>query len=58
MMRILLLMLLVISCSSPGELTFINNPKGTPKNVILLIGDGMGLTQISSAIYASSTRLA
>lgn len=28
----------------------------SPKNVILIIGDGMGLTQISSAIYDQSTK--
>ncbi|MDX1940386.1 MAG: alkaline phosphatase [Saprospiraceae bacterium] len=28
-----------------------------PKNVILLIGDGMGLTQISAALYSNDNRL-
>lgn len=31
---------------------------GTPKNIILLIGDGMGLSQISAALYASRKSLA
>ncbi len=40
------LLFIAISCSNPeGE--------GTPKNVILLIGDGMGLTQVSSSFYYS-----
>lgn len=52
------LVTLFASCSSPAVFTTLENPKGTPQNVVLLIGDGMGLTQISSAIYASSTRLA
>jgi alkaline phosphatase len=29
-----------------------------PTNIILLIGDGMGLTQISAAIYSNNNRLA
>ncbi|HNM26452.1 MAG TPA: alkaline phosphatase, partial [Saprospiraceae bacterium] len=28
-----------------------------PKNVILLIGDGMGLTQVSAGLYANHNRL-
>ena len=29
-----------------------------PKNVVLLIGDGMGLSQVSGAIYSSKQTLA
>jgi alkaline phosphatase len=29
-----------------------------PTNIILLIGDGMGLTQISAAMYSNNNRLA
>lgn len=29
---------------------------GTPKNIILLIGDGMGLTQLSAGIYSNNNK--
>jgi alkaline phosphatase len=32
-----------------------NNKK--PKNIILMIGDGMGLTQISAGLYANKNKL-
>ncbi len=30
----------------------------TPKNIVLMIGDGMGLSQISAAMYSNNNRLA
>lgn len=35
----------------------IREPVQRPRNIILLIGDGMGLTQISAALYSNSNRL-
>ncbi len=32
-------------------------PEKTPKNIILLIGDGMGLTQVTAGMYNSNTPL-
>lgn len=32
-------------------------PAQRPRNIILLIGDGMGLTQISAALYSNNNRL-
>ncbi len=45
--------LFLISCKTKEE-TQVSN-EVTPKNVILLIGDGTGLTQISSAFYFKET---
>jgi alkaline phosphatase len=39
----------LIACSTGKELTQANAKP--PKNIILLIGDGMGLTQVSTAFY-------
>ncbi|WNH12506.1 alkaline phosphatase [Thalassobellus suaedae] len=41
------------SCHSVGEILEVKN--NTPKNVILLIGDGTGLSQVSSAFYFKET---
>jgi alkaline phosphatase len=56
--KVLLFSILILGCNSTGYFTHSVRLEETPKNIVLLIGDGMGLTQISSAIYASSTRLA
>lgn len=42
-----------VSCKSTVEenQTQVETKKQTPKNIILLIGDGMGLSQVSAAIY-------
>ncbi|MEM6966990.1 MAG: alkaline phosphatase [Bacteroidota bacterium] len=46
-----ILIALLISCNSSKEI-----PKGAKaKNIILLIGDGMGLSQVSSAYYFSKS---
>ena len=46
---LLLSALLAVSCSSPEPQEVVKEP--TPKNIILLIGDGMGLSQVSAAFY-------
>lgn len=38
-----------------GNVSAIPTPK--PKNIILLIGDGMGLTQVTAGLYANNKRL-
>ena len=44
--------------SQTGKQTPSNTPfADQPRNVILMIGDGMGLTQISAALYANNNRL-
>jgi len=60
-----LLALLAVSfleCAAPSAsspiaqlLTFEENAQ--PKNIILMIGDGMGLAQVSAALYANNNRL-
>jgi len=47
------LLLILTSCKSAN--TQIETKNNTPKNVILLIGDGTGLSQISSAFYFKET---
>lgn len=50
-----LFVLFVSACAAPGEKPQVNTsqPPAEPlaKNIILLIGDGMGLSQVSSAFY-------
>ena len=41
----------LVACSTPVEQTVNTHEKPTIKNVILLIGDGMGLSQVSAAFY-------
>ncbi|HMQ48720.1 MAG TPA: alkaline phosphatase [Saprospiraceae bacterium] len=45
----LLFLLLISSCNK--SLQHLSTGKGKAKNIILLIGDGMGLSQLSSAYY-------
>ena len=45
-----LVLLLLVGCSKPTEIN-VNPVADGPKNVILLIGDGMGLSQVSSAFF-------
>ena len=47
------LVLVLTSCKSTN--TQVKNKNDTPKNVILLIGDGTGLSQISSAFFFKET---
>ena len=46
---------ILISCKSAESQTQLESKVKTPKNVILLIGDGTGLTQISSAFFFKET---
>lgn len=51
---------LLLCLCLPGILAFertITPPVGAPKNIILLIGDGMGLTQITAALYRNGDSL-
>ena len=54
---ILLLVVFVFStCTTPAPVPSNTTGKAIPKNIILLIGDGMGLTQVSTAfIYNDKT---
>ena len=51
-----LIVLLISSCSAKNHEEF---PADKPKvkNIILLIGDGMGITQITAAMYSSDLPL-
>lgn len=56
-------LLLLVGCKSNTAISFDLDDKGKefqdyPTNIILLIGDGMGLTQISAAMYSNNNRLA
>jgi len=43
----------VVSPTPPATVTF----AAQPKNIVLMIGDGMGLSQISAGIYSRDTKL-
>jgi alkaline phosphatase len=43
--------ILLAGCSAPVETSQEQAKSSKPKNVILMIGDGMGLSQVSSAFY-------
>lgn len=48
---------LLMACNTTKNTTTGNNPitnSDKPKNIILLIGDGMGLTQVTAGIYSNS----
>lgn len=51
--------MLVVSSFASAQETKYNSihPDQKPKNIILLIGDGMGLSQISAAMYSNGNRL-
>ncbi len=56
-------LLLLVGCKSNTSISYDLDEKGKefqdyPTNIILLIGDGMGLTQISAAMYSNNNRLA
>jgi alkaline phosphatase len=56
-------LLLLVGCKSNTSISYDLDEKGkefqdNPTNIILLIGDGMGLTQISAAMYSNNNRLA
>ena len=49
-LSVALVILLLAGCSKPTDVN-VSPVTDTPKNVILLIGDGMGLSQVSSAFF-------
>ena len=56
-------LLLLVGCKSNTSISYDLDEKDKefqdyPTNIILLIGDGMGLTQISAAMYSNNNRLA
>lgn len=56
-------LLLLVGCKSNTSISYDLDEKSKdfqdyPTNIILLIGDGMGLTQISAAMYSNNNRLA
>ena len=60
MFRFLLFILLslLISCSSQSKGSYVpTEGKKRPKNVILMIGDGMGIAQITAGLYSNKNRL-
>lgn len=61
--RWFLMLFTVFSCSSASQETRVANLTSfpadqKPRNIVLMIGDGMGLSQISAALYENSNRLA
>jgi alkaline phosphatase len=56
---ILALAALMAACGGSGKLPVVTTTPQSemPKNIILFIGDGMGLSQISAALYSNSNRL-
>ncbi len=62
LLRLLFSSLLILSALSScrvteRELAFSADAEPRAKNVILMIGDGMGLTQITAALYANKNKL-
>lgn len=60
--RLLLFFFLLLffspACKAPEKGTVLQNgAPGQAKNIILLIGDGMGLAQVSAALYSNSNQL-
>ncbi len=54
---ILFLVFLFLGFSSKEHLNGTAVPEAKPKNIVLLIGDGMGLSQISGALYNQGNHL-
>jgi alkaline phosphatase len=57
------ILLLLVGCKSNTTISYdldekVKEFQDYPTNIILLIGDGMGLTQISAAMYSNNNRLA
>lgn len=54
-----LALLLFTACPPAPEVTLTNGTDGDrrPKNIILMIGDGMGISQISAGLYSNDNRL-
>ncbi|HRG69186.1 MAG TPA: alkaline phosphatase [Saprospiraceae bacterium] len=43
--------------NSEKQSTLAQKPKATPKNIILMIGDGMGISQITAGMYSNNNYL-
>ncbi len=62
--RWFLLILGILGCQrttqETGSVTITTHypPEQQPKNIVLLIGDGMGVAQVTAALYSNSNRLA
>ena len=56
-MKYLLLSFIALTFSFKTNQPEISTPTARPKNIILLIGDGMGLSQISAGYYANGKKL-
>ena len=50
-------LIILAGCGTTQQTTVDHNTLFRPKNIVLLIGDGMGLTQISAGLYANNNRL-
>lgn len=48
---LVLLTLTAMGCPSPATLPVLSEGEAAPRNVILLIGDGMGIAQITASMY-------
>lgn len=46
-----------ISCNTPKSLVSTSNPPSEAKNVIFLIADGMGVTQVSAGLFMNNNSL-
>jgi alkaline phosphatase len=57
MKPLLLLITLVLFSFQNAPILVESQPDKTPKNIILLIGDGMGLSQITAGMYANGNKL-
>ena len=60
--KFVLLFLIILACSCGNKSTpEVVSPKGSertgPKNIILMIGDGMGLAQITAAMYKNGNEI-
>ncbi len=54
----LLLLSIFPACKTPEKSTMISDEEPRPaKNIIFLIGDGMGLNQVSAALYSNNNKL-
>lgn len=52
------LLCLLMACNAPNTATSNQiNTKEYPKNIVLMIGDGMGLSQISAAMYSNRNNI-
>ena len=53
----MLLVVCIATAFSPADKAPLKEDTARPRNLILMIGDGMGLTQVTAGVYASPTPL-